>query len=118
MLGLAATYADIWNLTEYVARPEEFTPKGVEFEAARVESGSRHVDSSVMLKVGWRDLGDVPGFFGQDWVTGTPEHLAATFNSWSEAGVAHVMCQYHPNKTETLQRLIEGLYAYRGQGSP
>lgn len=61
MLRLAAEHADNWNLTAYVARPEEFTPK-----------------------------------------------------SWSEAGVAHVICQYHPNKSETLERLIGGLHAYRG----
>jgi hypothetical protein len=27
-----------------------------------------------------------------------------------------VVCQYHPNKIETLQRLIHGLHAYRDQG--
>jgi alkanesulfonate monooxygenase SsuD/methylene tetrahydromethanopterin reductase-like flavin-dependent oxidoreductase (luciferase family) len=114
MLRLAARYADIWNATDYLAKAEAFAPHRDAFEAARAETGSRKVGLSAMAKVGWSDIGALPGFFGQEWMTGSAEDLAAGFKAWSDAGVAHLICQYHPNRAETLRRLSDGLRAYRG----
>jgi alkanesulfonate monooxygenase SsuD/methylene tetrahydromethanopterin reductase-like flavin-dependent oxidoreductase (luciferase family) len=115
MLRLAARYADLWNEADYVVRPEAFEPRRAAFDAARNEEGQSgaEVGISVVLKVGWSDLGDLPGFFGSDWLTGSAEEVAAVFQAWADSGVSHVICQCHPNTPAALDRLIAGLQFYR-----
>jgi hypothetical protein len=68
------------------------------FEAARADVGdaAAGVEVSALLKVGWSDLGELPGFFGDDYVTGTAVQVAQTLREFENAGVTHVLCQYHP----------------------
>jgi alkanesulfonate monooxygenase SsuD/methylene tetrahydromethanopterin reductase-like flavin-dependent oxidoreductase (luciferase family) len=114
MLRLAARYGDIWN-AGYYSTADTFAEQRAAFEAARVEVGedAASLEVTALLKVGWADLGPLPAFFGDDYLTGSAEELAAAFRAWAESGVTHVMCQYHPNTPEALGRLIDGLQAYR-----
>lgn len=114
MLRLAARYGDIWN-AGYYSTADTFAEQRAAFEAARTEVGedAARVEVTALLKVGWADLGALPGFFEDDYLTGSAEELAAAFRGWADSGVTHVMCQYHPNTPEALGRLIEGLKAYR-----
>lgn len=119
MLRLAARYADIWN-AGYFSTADTFAETRAAFEAALAEVGrtAPKVEVTALLKVGWADLGTLPEFFADDYLTGSAEELAAAFRGWSEAGVTHLMCQYHPNTPEALSRLIAGLNAYRAAEGP
>jgi alkanesulfonate monooxygenase SsuD/methylene tetrahydromethanopterin reductase-like flavin-dependent oxidoreductase (luciferase family) len=114
MLRLAARYADIWN-AGYYSTADTFAEQRAAFEAARAEVGgdAEKIEVTALLKVGWPDLGKLPGFFEDDYLTGSAEELAAAFRGWEESGVTHVICQYHPNTPEALGRLIAGLKDYR-----
>jgi alkanesulfonate monooxygenase SsuD/methylene tetrahydromethanopterin reductase-like flavin-dependent oxidoreductase (luciferase family) len=114
MLRLAARYGDIWN-AGYYSTADTFAEQRAAFEASRAEVGGHaaKVEVTAMLKVGWADLGPLPGFFGDTYLTGSAEELATAFRGWAESGVTHVMCQYHPNTPEALGRLIDGVQAYR-----
>ena len=116
MLRLAARYADIWNAPEYLGARPRFEPLLRAFEAARSTAGDaagRQVQTSVILKIGWPDLGALPGFFGDDYLTGSAEEIALAWRDYATAGVGHVLCQYHPNTSATLERLVAALHAYR-----
>jgi len=115
MVRIAARYADLWNEAEYLVRPEQFAAKRAMFEAVRSEPGARGagVGVSTMLKVGWKDLGELPAFFGDDYVTGSSQEVAEVLDAWERSGVEHVICQYHPNTSATLERLIDALQTYR-----
>jgi alkanesulfonate monooxygenase SsuD/methylene tetrahydromethanopterin reductase-like flavin-dependent oxidoreductase (luciferase family) len=116
MLRLAARYADIWNAPEYLGAKPGFEPLLRAFETARSEVGdaaSHAVQTSVILKIGWPDLGALPGFFGDDYLTGSAEEIALAWRDYAAAGVGHLLCQYHPNTRATLERLIAALEAYR-----
>jgi hypothetical protein len=116
MLRLAARYADIRNAPEYLGAKPGFEPLLRAFETARSEVGdaaSHAVQTSVILKIGWPDLGALPGFFGDDYLTGSAEEIALAWRDYAAAGVGHLLCQYHPNTRATLERLIAALEAYR-----
>lgn len=112
LLRLAARYADVWN-AGYYSRVETFAEQRAAFETARAEVGGQSVEISATLKVAWEDLGQPPGFFGSDYVTGPADAIAEILSEYAESGVAHVMCQYHPTTEVALERLSEALAAYR-----
>lgn len=116
MLKLAARYGDIWN-AGYYGRLQTFAEQRAAFEAARSGiGGSDSVQVSVLLKVGWSDLGELPDFFGEDYLTGSAEEIGEAFRDYARSGVSHVIVQYHPNSTAALQRLIRAVHAYRAAG--
>ncbi|HEY3060532.1 MAG TPA: LLM class flavin-dependent oxidoreductase [Chloroflexota bacterium] len=116
MTRLAARFADIWNPVEYLSGAGRFLELRERFDAARAalgEAAAPDVQVSAMLKVGWADLGELPGFFDGDCVTGSAEQVAQTFHDFETAGVDHVLCQYHPSTSAVLDRLIAGVEQYR-----
>jgi probable F420-dependent oxidoreductase len=115
MLRLAARYADVWNPVEYLSSVDRFLELRESFEAARKEVGeaAARVEVSAMLKIGWADLGHLPGFFEGDCVSGSAQEIAKTLRAFEMAGVAHVVCQYHPNTPAALDRLVSAVEAYR-----
>jgi probable F420-dependent oxidoreductase len=118
MLRLAARYGDMWN-TGYGGRVGTLAEKRAAFEAARAETaGADAVAVTAILKVGWPDLGELPGFFGDDYLTGSAEEIAEALQEYAESGVAHVIFQYHPNSRATLDRLLEGVKLYKGGARP
>jgi len=114
MMRIAARHADVWN-SGYFATVDTFTDSRAAFESARSEVGAAgaNVEVSVLLKVGWSDLGELPGFFGENYLTGTADDIAAALRGYQESGVAHVICQYHPNVPAALERLIDAVQAFR-----
>jgi hypothetical protein len=68
---------------------------------------------TALLKVGWPDLGELPGFFGDDYLTSGADDIAEALRRYAESGVAHVLCQYHPNVPAALERLNEAVQIYR-----
>jgi alkanesulfonate monooxygenase SsuD/methylene tetrahydromethanopterin reductase-like flavin-dependent oxidoreductase (luciferase family) len=113
MLKLAARYGDMWN-TGYCGRVDTFVEKRATFEAARADvPGADAVQLTVLLKVGWADLGELPGFFGDDYLTGSAESIAEALHEYAQSGVAHVIFQYHPNSAATLGRLLEAVKTYK-----
>lgn len=88
------------------------------FERARAEvgGGAARVEPTVLLKVGWADLGPLPSFFETDYLTGSAQEIAAVWRGFEESGVTHVMCQYHPNTREALQRLVAAIRVYKAAG--
>jgi alkanesulfonate monooxygenase SsuD/methylene tetrahydromethanopterin reductase-like flavin-dependent oxidoreductase (luciferase family) len=114
MLRLAARYGTMWNIG-YYGDVASFAPARTAFEAARTEIGgdAAGVEPTVLLKVGWADLGQLPSWFEDDYLTGTAEEIAAVWRQFEEAGVTHVMCQYHPNTRESLQRLVAAIQVYK-----
>lgn len=117
MLRLAARYGNMWNYG-YCGNVESFAPKRAEFEGVRAEVGAdaAEVEPTALLKVGWADLGELPEWFGDDYLTGSAEEIAAVWQGFEESGVTHVMCQYHPNTREALQRLVGAIGVYKTFG--
>jgi alkanesulfonate monooxygenase SsuD/methylene tetrahydromethanopterin reductase-like flavin-dependent oxidoreductase (luciferase family) len=113
MLRLAARYGDIWN-AGYYSDVESFASTRAAFEAARTETGdAAGAEPTALLKVGWADLGPLPAWFGDDYLTGSAEEIAGAWRGFQESGVTHVMCQYHPNTRESLQRLVAAIRVYK-----
>jgi probable F420-dependent oxidoreductase len=114
MMRLAARYADMWN-AGYFAMVDTFRESRASFEAVRTEVGpaAANVAVTALLKVGWADLGELPAFFGDDYLTGSADDIAAALRGYADSGVAHVLCQYHPNVPTALDRLIDAVQAYR-----
>jgi len=118
MLRLAAQYGDLWNYG-YCGDAASFAPMRAAFEGVQAEIGghARSVEPTAILKLGWADLGELPSWFGDDYLTGSAEEIAAVWRGFQESGVTHLMCQYHPNTREALQRLVAAIGAYKGGGN-
>ena len=114
MLRLAAEYGDLWN-TGYFAEVDTFAGPRAAFEKIRAEVGpaAARVGVTALLKVGWADLGPLPKWFGERYVTGDSDRIAATLRGYADAGVAHVMLQYWPNAPEAVDRLVEAIAVFR-----
>lgn len=114
MMAQAVRHGAIWN-GGYCGTIETFAGALDRFRAARDRAGKSgaEIEASALVKVGWPDLAEIPAFFAGEYVTGSPEEMAGAFRAFAEAGVAHIMCQYHPNTPEALDRLIAALHAYR-----
>jgi probable F420-dependent oxidoreductase len=114
LMRLAVEYGRMWN-GGYSGRIDSFRERLANFEAARAVAGKgpAEVEATALLKVGWPDLTEIPAFFEGEYVTGSAGEMAQAFKEYEEAGVAHVMCQYYPNTTEALDRLISAFHAYR-----
>src|SRR5581483_10430280 len=86
MLRLAARYGDMWN-TGYCSDAASFQPLKIKFEEARADMGDKAagVELTAILKVGWSDLGELPDFFGDDYLTGSAQDIAATWNGFAAA---------------------------------
>jgi probable F420-dependent oxidoreductase len=119
MLRIAARFADVWNPTEYLSSVARFEELRADFDAARAEVGEQatKVQTSALLKLGWSDLGEFPGFFEGTCVTGSADDIAETLHAFEHAGVAHVLCQYHPNTPAALDRFIDAVRVYRRASS-
>jgi alkanesulfonate monooxygenase SsuD/methylene tetrahydromethanopterin reductase-like flavin-dependent oxidoreductase (luciferase family) len=81
MLRLAAQYADIWNAVEYLSSAARFVELRESFASAQAQVGgpADQVELSAMLKVGWSDLGALPGFFEGECVTGSSEQVVQAY---------------------------------------
>jgi len=114
MIELAVRYGSMWN-GGYCGTMDTFAGLLHRFEAARDSAGETpgDIEASALVKVGWPDLAEIPAFFEGEYVAGSAEDMAAAFHDFERAGVAHVMCQYHPNTSEALTRLLAALQAYR-----
>jgi probable F420-dependent oxidoreductase len=114
MLELSVRYAAIWN-GGYSGSFDTFRERLDRFEVARSDAGetASEVQASALLKLGWPDLAEIPAFFEGEYVTGSADEIAQAFKEYADAGVSHVMCQYHPYTLEALERLIGALHAYR-----
>ncbi len=114
MLELTTEYADLWN-GGYSGPIDTFRPHLHRFNEARSRAGASaaHIQTSALLKLGWPDLAEVPSFFEGEYITGSPPEIARSFKDYANAGVDHIMCQYHPYTTEALDRLIDALRIYR-----
>jgi hypothetical protein len=77
MMGIAARHADMWN-AGYFATVDTFRESRAVFEAGRAEVGpaAANVAVTALLKVGWPDLGELPGFFNNEYLTGRADDIA------------------------------------------
>jgi alkanesulfonate monooxygenase SsuD/methylene tetrahydromethanopterin reductase-like flavin-dependent oxidoreductase (luciferase family) len=116
MLALVTQYADVWN-GGYCGPIDTFRPILDGFHAAQANAGTdgSRIEATALLKIGWDDLADIPDFFEGEYVTGSAAEMAHAFAQFAGAGVGHLMCQYHPNTTEALERLVGALHHYRAR---
>jgi len=114
MMGLAARFGNMWNFG-YCGNVDSLAPARASFESIRAEVGAdaAAVEPTAILKVGWPDLGELPPWFGDDYLTGSAQEIADVWRGFEESGVTHVMCQYHPNTRESLDRVLEAVSVYK-----
>ena len=115
MMRLAARYGDLWN-SGYFATVDTFAAPRAAFDDARAGVGpaAANVGVTALLKVGWADLGRLPGWFGNDpYLTGASDDIASALRGYADAGVAHVMLQYWPNVPAATDRLLEAVALYQ-----
>lgn len=76
MLRLAARYGNLWN-HGYYSDATSLAPMRAAFEEVRAEIGgdAAEVEPTAILKVGWADLGELPAWFGDDYLTGSAEEM-------------------------------------------
>ena len=119
MLRLVARYADSWN-GGYVAAPHDLDPLRAALADACAEVGRDPATLAITaeLKVAYPDLAPPPPLFGDRYVTGSAEEVAATLSAFAEAGFTHLMCTCVPNTREGLERLSASLRVYRPDGTP
>lgn len=113
MLQLAARYADSWN-GGYVAGPDDLAPLRAALADAcgKVGRDPATLGVTAELKVAYADLAPPPPLFGDRYVTGTAEEVAAILRSFRDAGYAHLMCACSPHAPEGVERLSAGVRLY------
>ncbi len=117
MLRLTAQYADLWNIG-YLGRPETLAEPASRIAAACREVGRdpATLGITVLIALWFPDLQPAKPAFVDDPLTGTVEEIAAAMRGYAELGVEHLMFQCEPYTPETVRRLTEALWLFRGRG--
>lgn len=113
MLRLTAQYADMWN-TAYLDEPDSFTEPLSKLHAACDEVGRdpKTLETTVLLSLAYPELGEPPRFMSK-YLTGSAEELAAAMKGYEKLGASHMMFHCAPYNETVLQRLADGVAAYR-----
>lgn len=119
MLRLAARYADLWNV-DWLGPVERVAERRDAIAGACADVGRdpASLPLSGGLTVAWPDLGPLPEWLrGPDqYLSGSPEALAASLARYGDAGVSHAMCACYPMTDEAIDRLAAAIATYRAGG--
>ncbi len=113
MLRLTAQYADSWNTAWLGTDMTQLSERRRNMDAACAEVGRD--SSTVTVTVGVRVEYPKPDEMSTsgDYISGSPEQVAAALRAYEEAGVSHLICACSPNKAESYEQLGEALRILR-----
>ncbi len=111
MLGLAATYADLWNAEGPIQRPEEISSRQAAGNAACAAIGrdpatlgrSASVVINLPMMQARSGQGQSPSSQWKQPGPTSPEEVAETLRGYARAGLSHVQLWLTPNTIESLE---------------
>jgi probable F420-dependent oxidoreductase len=117
MLRLTAQYADLWN-TAYRSSPSSIVEPRAQLHAACTAVGRdpATLGVTVHVAVAYPEVGAPPSVlsaFVPEYLTGSPEEIAAAMQGYEQMGVSHLICLCTPYNATTLGRLAEAVQVYR-----
>ncbi|MDQ4075069.1 MAG: LLM class flavin-dependent oxidoreductase [Chloroflexota bacterium] len=111
MLRLAARYADVVN-TGYPPHDHTRERAALDVACAAVGRDPATLPVTVPVWIAFPDLGRTPDHMRENTYP-SAEAVANLFQTYDEAGVAHIMCDLQPNTSKSLTRLSEASALYR-----
>lgn len=107
MLGLAATYADLWNAEGPVQGPEEISSRQAAADAACITVGRDPVtlgrSASVVVNLSMEQGWQRSSAQRNQHAPTSPEEVAQTLRSYASEGLSHVQLWPVPNTTASLE---------------